>query len=332
MRGSVSPSSRGSTSRSGHSAPAGRDLGAERRFAGAQPLAAWNVAWLARPIVRLRPFAVSARDRAAARAFPAAADPRYPAGARAPAAVGVRSRIRLGRAARVPDVPPRRPGWAGPRAVLPTHPLANGSPLSLRAAWVAHRAAASPRNQARWPKSSGPAPGSISGIEGPSLSTGGTGRDRPGGGDGRPRPRPLLGSRPPGDSISGSPGPAPVLGHSSIGDGGEGGTRCRPRSCPSISPGRVGPAGPRGRCVRLGGRSGSTGSIGRNPLPNGSSAWSRAGSRSETGSGARPNPGSGSLDQVTSWSQVRSGVSGHAEGAGSGASVSARGGSSSNGE
>ncbi len=186
-------------------------------------------------------------DRAAARAFPAAADPRYPAGDRARAAVGVRSRIRLGRAARVPDDPPRGPGWAGPRAAVPTLPLGNGSPLSLRAAGVAHRAAEGPRNQARRQSHRVPAPGSISGLEGPSLSAGGTGRDRPGGGDGRPRPRPRLGSRPPGDSISGSPGPASVLGHSSTGERSGGGTRCRPRSCPSISPGRVGPAGPRSR-------------------------------------------------------------------------------------
>ena len=89
------------------------------------------------------------RDRAAARAFPAHGDSRYPAGARAPGVVAVRSRSRLGRAARVRDVPARGPGWVESRAVLPTLPLGNGSPLFLRGAGAAHRAAASPRSQAR---------------------------------------------------------------------------------------------------------------------------------------------------------------------------------------
>jgi hypothetical protein len=107
---------------------------------------------LARPPDREAPAVrglVLGLDRAAARAFPERADPRYPPGARVPAAVGVRCRIRPGRAARVPDVPVRYPGWVGPRAFLPIHPLVNGSPLSLRAAWVAHPAAMGRRNQAR---------------------------------------------------------------------------------------------------------------------------------------------------------------------------------------
>jgi hypothetical protein len=108
---------------------------------------------LARPPDREAPAVrglVLGLDRAAARAFPERADPRYPPGARVLAAVGVRSRIRLARAARVSDVPARRPGWVEPRAFLPTHPLGNGSPLSLLAAWVAHPAAMGRRNQARW--------------------------------------------------------------------------------------------------------------------------------------------------------------------------------------
>jgi hypothetical protein len=88
-------------------------------------------------------------DRAAARAVPAAADPRYPAGARAPVDVGVRIRSRPGRAARVADVPARHPASVGRRAVLPILLLGNGSPLFLRAAWAAHRAAVGPRNQVR---------------------------------------------------------------------------------------------------------------------------------------------------------------------------------------
>ena len=108
---------------------------------------------LARPPDREAPAVrglVLGLDLAAARAFPERADPRYPAGARVPAAVGVRYRIRLERAARVSAVPARHPGWVGPRAFLPTRPLVNGSPPSLRAAWVAHPAAMGPRNQARW--------------------------------------------------------------------------------------------------------------------------------------------------------------------------------------
>ena len=105
------------------------------------------------------------RDRAAARAFPGPRRLSISGRRSAPGGVAVRIRIRLRRAARVRDVPARGPGWAESRAVLPTLPRGNGSPLFLRGAAVAHRRAVSPRNQARSAKSSGSAPGSISGNQ-----------------------------------------------------------------------------------------------------------------------------------------------------------------------
>ncbi len=62
----------------------------------------------------------------------------------------------------------------------------------------------------------------------------------------------------------------------------------------------VSPAGPRGRCVRLGGRSGSNGSTGRNSPVVGSSDSSRDVSRPPKGLDARPNSVSGWLDRLRS--------------------------------
>ena len=247
-------------------------------------------------------------DHAGTRVPPACADLRGLPADRAPRDDDARARTRPGQEVRASALGPEvlgrwRLAWAFPV-----------SPRERMAARPPRRRGGSSGREMSWisgsrTSSSGPRPGSISGINDSSRSTGGTGRERPGGDD-RPLPRPRLGSRPPGDSKSDGRGPAPAPGHSSMGDGRAGGGRCRPRSSPSMSPVRAGPAGPRNRCVRLGGRSGSSGSIGRKPRAGGSSASSRNVSRSRTGSDRVPNSLSRSLDQETSRSQMSAGASG----------------------
>jgi len=177
-------------------------------------------------------------------------------------------------------------------------------------------------------RSSGPMPEMDPGLEGFSRSAGVTGRCRPWGGDGRPRPRPLLGSRsrPANGSYRGSPAPSSAGRSLSLGPRtGGGGTRDPPRSRPWISPGPVGAAGAvgiRDRWVLLGGRSGSTGSTGRNPLPRGSASSSTWGSRSKTRSEVPPNLVSRSRCRVISWSQSGAGASVQAGAEGAGVCVS----------
>ena len=261
-RGSPSASIRCSGSRSGHSPPGGKTSaqtpvrqtgaghGAERSRARRPDREASGVPGLG-------------PDHAGTRVPPACADLRGLPADRAPRDDDARARTRPGQEVLRVGARAGGPGAVASRVGLPSLPPANGWPCALP------RRGGSSGREMSWisgsrTSSSGPRPGSISGINDSSRSTGGTGRERPGGDD-RPLPRPRLGSRPPGDSKSDGRGPAPAPGHSSMGDGRAGGGRCRPRSSPSMSPVRAGPAGPRNRCVRLGGRSGSSGSIGRKP-------------------------------------------------------------------
>ena len=141
----------------------------------------------------------------------ACADFRFRPGARAPGDDGARSRIRPARAARVPDVRARGPGAVASRAGLPTLPLGNGSPRVRLGGGAAHPVARCRRysgSTCQTRRGRGPARPPESAIL-PDRRVG-AGRGRPGGGDERPRPRPLLGSRPPGDSNSGCRGPAPL--------------------------------------------------------------------------------------------------------------------------
>ena len=244
IRGSDSALSRGSPSRSGQSDEGGNTSGARMcRITGTQPLAARDVAWLAGPIVRLRPFAVATTiARWLGRSRNTATFDIAPACSAAGGGAAVRSSKSpgSGQLLRERDVPAPGPGWEG----SPRREPSQSPPRERMAALPPRRRGGSScRGE---PSKSGPpirpsrsAPGSMSGITEPSVPRGGgTGRDRPVGA-GLPRPRLLRGSGPPKGSISGSP--APVRGHSSVGDGSEGGTRCRLRSWPSNSPGRADP-------------------------------------------------------------------------------------------
>ena len=159
-----------------------KELGAERRFARAQPLAAGDVAWLAGPIVGLRPFAVSVRSRGRL------------GRSRCAPALEIRPAIGTGASPFGLEI-----AWSGQPAcrafrpeVLAGRGLARSFPLSAARPDRRSSAAAPgrlveprrrPRNRARSPKSSGLGVGFDLGNQRSfPIDRAAPGRDRPGGG------------------------------------------------------------------------------------------------------------------------------------------------------